>query len=95
MSPLLAVRRPDPLNQGRRVHGFRLWDDLAPVGVWDEMELWWSTDVERPRWPADTNHDATLEIDYRQFYAPVAMDEDGTLICVDDRYIWALRPLIG
>ena len=86
-------QQTDPLNDGRRVHGFMFEDNQAPLG-WDDFDRDWSSDVERPRWP-DVNHDGTLEVDYRKFHAPVAMDEDGTLICVDDRYIWALRPLMA
>ena len=82
---------PEDLHQGRRIHGFQFIDFVGTAATWDDFFLDWSSDTDRSR----GRYSPTPLAVFREFRGPVAVDEDGTLICADDRYVWALRPLLA
>ena len=87
-----------PDNDGRRVFGYRLLD-TEPDGEWDSFDEEWRFPFDHAFLPEPPLGPGVAG--YPGYSAPLAMDEDGTLLCVGfdhpdgATYIIALRPLVA
>jgi hypothetical protein len=91
---------PDPIEHVDTGRVISL-DLLGSPGNWTGFEWRWSYPTNNPFIIDLTDPEADLD-DWPAYYAPLALDQDGTVLCVgwtgsDDykSYIFALRPLVG